>query len=107
VPDGRQVFVKLELDKILSGAVPDVALHPGDVVHVPTTAGTFAQEWFLRNVLLGPFAVGVHYDPLAQYNANRAIDAANNDSLEQGLIQSIGSGIPGIFVPPAPVVNNP
>lgn len=107
LPDGRQLFAKVELDKIMSGEAPDVALHAGDVLHVTQNADTFVQEWFLKNVLLGPFSLGVQYDPLAQYNANRAIDASDDDSLQQGLLQSIGSGIPGIFVPPAPVVTQP
>lgn len=97
---GEQVQVKLDLEKILCGAAPDIALCPGDVLDVPHTADTLFQEWFHQNILVGPFRIGVSYDPLQQYNADRALE---RQGVRNGILQSLGSGIPGIFVPPVPV----
>jgi hypothetical protein len=91
------------LQDVYAGLAPDLALRPGDILEIPHTFDTIAQEWFVKNMLLGPFQVGVRYDPLAQYNANRALNEANQfnqQSLNQAILQSIGSGLPQLFVPP-------
>ncbi len=103
--DGSQVQVKLALNEILSGRESDVDLRPGDVLMVSHTLETFAQEWVLHNALLGPFQVSLRYDPLAQYNANRAISANRSGNLlSQGIVSSLVSGIPAAV---APQVVNP
>lgn len=97
--DGREVHVKLDVGEMLAGRTPDMALRPGDILRVPHTANTMFQEWFVRNVLVGPFSVGVRYDPLGQYNANRAL--RNDDGqLQDSIRQSLGSAIPGLLIPP-------
>lgn len=101
LPDGRQVHVKLPLSGMLKGEEPDLALRAGDVLSIPYTLDSFAQEWFFRNMMPGPFNVSLHYDPLAQYNANRAIDESRrNGGLNSAVLQSLGSSIPSLFVPP-------
>lgn len=98
--DGEQVMVKLELGKMLAGREPDVALVPGDVLHIPNTVETMLQEWAVRNIVIGPFSIGMRYDPLAQYNAERALRQDNNVSLGDAIRSSLGSTIPQVVVPP-------
>lgn len=99
LPDGQVVRVKLEVNKIMNGELPDLQLRAGDVVQVPSTLDTFAQEWVLKNLLLGPFRLGVNYDPLAQYNANRVI-AEDGSATSNAVRQSLGSNLPSVIVPP-------
>lgn len=94
--NGDQVRVKLNLDEIHSGEAPDLALRSGDILQIPHTPDTLFQEWFVRNVMIGPFSVGVRYDPLAQYNANRAL---KNDRMRQSISDSLGSAIPSMLMP--------
>jgi hypothetical protein len=104
LPNGEQVHVKLNFDDMLAGRAPDLALRPGDILNIPQTASTLTQEWFLRNMLLGPFNVGLRYDPLAQYNANRVLktQADGGDGLLQGIRTTLGTSLPEAFVPPVP-----
>ncbi len=103
--DGDQVHVKLDLGKMLVGRAPDLELKPGDVLQIAHTADTFVQEWFFQNVMVGPFSVGMRYDPLAQYNASRAIRSsrgAYGGSLSQSITNSLASSIPSLLIPPVP-----
>lgn len=97
--DGRRVRVKLNVDKILAGDEPELALRAGDIIEFPHTLDTIAQQWFARNILVGPFQMTVQYDPLEQYNANRALSGPNV-GLKGAIRSSIGSSIPGILIPP-------
>ncbi len=100
LPDGQQVQVKLDLGAMLAGNAQDIALRPGDILRIPYTADTFIQEWFFKNMLLGPFSVGVRYDPLSQWNANRAIDASREGGTWSNVFRSsLSSSIPYIFAP--------
>ncbi|MBI5866133.1 MAG: polysaccharide biosynthesis/export family protein, partial [Planctomycetes bacterium] len=74
LPDGTRAFVKLDLADILSGKQLDTSLRAGDILTVPHTADTRVREWAINNLRLGPFSVGVAYDPLAQYNVHRALN---------------------------------
>ena len=100
--NGEQVHVKLALGDMLAGKAPDIALKPGDILEVPHTADTLAQEWFVRNIQLGPFSLQLRYDPLAQYNANRAISAnsRNGGTLNNAIRTSLATTIPSVIVPP-------
>ncbi len=101
--NGEDVHVKLNLSEMLAGRKPDVALLAGDILHIPYTVDTFMQEWFFRNLIPGPFNVGLHYDPLAQYNANRALQGTTgNNGVLQGIRSTLGSTLPGAFIPPVP-----
>ncbi len=101
LPDGETVHVKVDLEALQDGKAPDIALASGDILELPHTPDTLFQEWFVRNVLVGPFSVGVRYDPLAQYNANRAIDADRGDNdFSDAIRRAIGTTIPEAFIPP-------
>jgi len=94
--NGQQVQVRINLLDIMEGREPDLALKPGDVLHIPQTLGTLAQEWAWKNLMPGPFNVGLHYDPLAQYNAERAL---KNNQTRSSLKDSLGSTLPNLLVP--------
>jgi len=63
MPDGSDVQVKLDLDRLSTGKDPNITLDPGDIVWVPETAGTKVQDWFNRNffIRVGASAT-VNYD---------------------------------------------
>jgi polysaccharide export outer membrane protein len=63
MPDGSDVQVKLDLNRISTGKDPNITLDPGDIVWVPETAGTKVQDWFNRNffIRVGASAT-VNYD---------------------------------------------
>ena len=99
--DGADLHVKLNLSEMFAGREPDIALRPGDILHIPHTLDTFAQDWFFRNMMPGPFNVSLHYDPLAQYNATRALENNGlNNSLGNSIRATLGSTIPNAFIPP-------
>jgi polysaccharide export outer membrane protein len=103
VPSGEQVHVKLALADMLAGRTPDLALRPGDILHIPYTVDSFVQEWAFRNLIPGPFNVGLHYDPLAQYNASRVLQQnVGKSSVLQGIRSTLGSTLPQAFIPAVP-----
>jgi protein involved in polysaccharide export with SLBB domain len=50
--DGRDVHVKLVLDRINRGADPNITLIPGDILWVPETTLTFIQDFINKNIYL-------------------------------------------------------
>lgn len=103
LPSGEQVQVKIPIRDVLTGKSPDLALRAGDVLNVPPTIGTFMQEWAIRNITAGPFSIGLRYDPLAQYNTNRALREDGRDGLLRDAIRAgLRSSVPS-FVVPQPV----
>jgi polysaccharide export outer membrane protein len=50
--DGRDVMVKLELDRIARGEAPNIELMAGDILWVPQTFTTRVQDWANRNLFL-------------------------------------------------------
>ncbi|MEW6250929.1 MAG: polysaccharide biosynthesis/export family protein [Planctomycetota bacterium] len=96
--DGKQLHVKLPLAKMMEGAEPDLALLAGDILLVPDTPMTIFQEWAMTQLLGTQFNFGVRYDPLQQYNTNRAIDADSDTGA--GIRSALTTGIPQILVPP-------
>jgi protein involved in polysaccharide export with SLBB domain len=103
MPDGDQVQVKLDLGGMIAGRTPDLALKAGDVLSIPYNLDVFAQEWFFKNMIPGPFNVGLHYDPLAQYNAERALRTTfSTTGLRQSIRANLGSQVPALLIPPVP-----
>jgi protein involved in polysaccharide export with SLBB domain len=102
--DGEQVRVKLALNDIMMGEADDIALMPGDVLEVPHTAETRFRAWLAQNIQIGPFGIGVRYDPLSQYNVNRALRERNNRFSGGGFATSIQDalryGLTDLFIPP-------
>jgi hypothetical protein len=98
--NGENVHVKLALSDMMAGKVEDLKLKPGDVLMIPHTVDTFVQDWARSNLLFGPFRVGVNYDPLSQYNVNRAIK--NQTVNRNGITNTIASDLPLLFRNPFP-----
>jgi protein involved in polysaccharide export with SLBB domain len=103
LPSGEQVRVKLDLGKVRAGEEPDIALLPGDILDIPHTPETLLTDWFVQNVRLGTFSVGVRYDPLQQYNTNRAISrSAGENGFLGAFTDTLRLGIPNLVLPPVP-----
>ena len=52
MPDGSDVRVKLNLDRIQSGEDENIVMAPGDILWVPHTVGTRVHEFINRNVFV-------------------------------------------------------
>ena len=92
---------EVELDKILVGEAPDIAMRCGDILDVPHTAETRFRQWFAENIRLGPFGVTAVYDPMADRRA-RIVSDTNNNALQTIFLNSLNSVIPAIINPGAP-----
>ena len=53
MPTGEDVQVKLDLNRIMTGADPNIELAGGDIFWVPHTVETRIQEWISRNIHIG------------------------------------------------------
>lgn len=60
LPDGSDVHVKLNLDRLARGQDPNITLAAGDIIWVPDTIGTRVAE-FLNNNLFFRAGVSVNY----------------------------------------------
>lgn len=52
MPDGTDVHVKLDLDRIQKGKDPNLTLAAGDILWVSHTPATFAEDWFNQHVYI-------------------------------------------------------
>jgi polysaccharide biosynthesis/export protein len=52
MPDGKDVHVKLDVERIQKGKDPNINLAPGDILWVPDTLLTRAEDWVNRNIYL-------------------------------------------------------
>jgi len=90
--DGRDVQVKLDLDRLKRGEDPNIALAAGDIFWVPETAGTRFVD-FLNRTLFFRAGVSVVYDPIQFENYRRALnqqDITARLQKRQGLIDPFG-----------------
>lgn len=79
-PDGKDVHVKLDVERIQTGKDPNITLAPGDILWVPDTWLTRVEDWANRNLYIrGGFnfvatynVTGLSYmnDTAARANAN-------------------------------------
>lgn len=76
MPDGRDLHVKLDLDRLANGKDPNIALAAGDVLWVPHTVETRVQDWINKNIF---FRAGVTATAGANYNAT-AIEFMNSNA---------------------------
>lgn len=104
--NGEQVRIRVDLADVKAGKTEDIVLREDDVIEIPHTADTRFRQWFAANVGIGPFRVGVNYDPLAQYNINRALrQADDDDDFGDAVRDSLRFSVPQLVVPP--VVQTP
>lgn len=52
MPDGRDVFVKLDMNRLAMGQDPNIELQGGDILWVPETVGTRIQDFINRNIYM-------------------------------------------------------
>ncbi|MCH7747834.1 MAG: polysaccharide biosynthesis/export family protein [Acidobacteria bacterium] len=108
MPDGTDLQVKLNLDRIASGRDPNFLLAPGDILWVPYTWATRIQEFFSRNVFLTAgatvsyTATGVDFLNRRQLQSLRGFRGGTvEDTLDPfGFIES-GAAQSTIIAPPA------
>ncbi|MBN1346210.1 MAG: polysaccharide biosynthesis/export family protein [Phycisphaerae bacterium] len=50
LPDGKDIQVRLDLDRITTGRDPNLQLAAGDILWVPETIATRVQDWVNRNI---------------------------------------------------------
>ncbi|MBI1825582.1 MAG: hypothetical protein HYR83_04275 [Planctomycetes bacterium] len=85
MPDGNDVHVKLDLNRIARGDDPNIDLAPGDILWVPETWQTRVQEWVNRNIFLRA-GVSVNYSVTGLEYMNRTSQQSgggnNNSSLQ-------------------------
>jgi polysaccharide export outer membrane protein len=65
MPDGTDVHVKLDLDRMQKGEDPNIMMAAGDIFWVPETAATRMQDWINRNIFLRAGATAT-----VSYNVN-------------------------------------
>jgi protein involved in polysaccharide export with SLBB domain len=84
---GRDVQVKLDLDRISSGRDPNLVLASGDVLWVPDTIETRIQDWMNRNLFIRAGAS-------ATYGLNYNMPGVDflNTAARQSQIGGTGSG---------------
>ncbi len=105
LPDGDDVHVKLNLDRLTTGKDPNIKLAAGDILWVPDTFETRVQDWINRNVFFrvggsvtanynvtgveymnrasqqneggsgGAGTIGDRFDPFGSLNRNTALQA--------------------------------
>ena len=63
MPDGKDVHVRLDLNRMATGKDPNILLAAGDILWVPHTVETRIQEWISQNIYLrGGVNAGVRYN---------------------------------------------
>lgn len=105
MPDGSDVQVKLDLDKLKNGEHPNIALAAGDILWVPETFGTRVMDFINQTIF---FRAGF----TASYNVsgsatgferlNRRGQAFNNANVTPGTTLQNQVDPLGFLVPPAP-----
>jgi len=63
MPDGKDLHVKLNLDKISKGESPNLTLAAADILCVPFTVQTFIEDWINQHIYIrGGAAASVNYN---------------------------------------------
>lgn len=83
-PDGKDIHVKLDVDRIQKGKDPNIDMAPGDILWVPDTLLTRSEDWVNKNIYFrGGFNVVGTYsvNGLSYMNdtASRAAGGGNNN----------------------------
>src|SRR5262249_39309627 len=63
MPDGRDIQVKINIDRVQRGRDPNIVLAAGDIFWVPETAGTKVLDFVNKHVNFS-LGVGTSYDPI-------------------------------------------
>ncbi len=87
MPDGKDIHVKLDVERIQKGKDPNISLAPGDILWAPDTLLTRAENWVNQNIFIrgGVTAVASYNVQGLDFmndNAKRAALGINNVNLE-------------------------
>jgi polysaccharide export outer membrane protein len=79
MPDGKDIQVKLDVERIQKGKDPNINLAPGDILWAPDTLLTRAENWINQNIFIrGGFTA------VATYNVT-GLDFMNNNAKQSAL----------------------
>ena len=81
LPDGTDVHVKLDLERINTGKDPNILLAGGDILWVPETIETKVQDWVNHNIFIR-----------AGVNANVSYNVTGIEYLNRRSLQTGGAG---------------
>jgi hypothetical protein len=77
MPDGKDVHVKLDLNRIARGDDPNIVLAAGDILWVPETWDTRVEEFINRNIFLRA-GVSVNYNVTGiEFMNRRSLQTSN------------------------------
>jgi protein involved in polysaccharide export with SLBB domain len=87
MPDGKDLHVKLDVERIQKGKDPNFNLAPGDILWAPDTLLTRAENWVNQNIFIrGGFTAVATYNvtglDFMNNNAKQSALGINNVSLE-------------------------
>jgi protein involved in polysaccharide export with SLBB domain len=105
MPDGRDVHVKLDLDRLTTGKDQNIELAAGDILWVPETLETKVQNWCNQNLF---FRAGVGVNANVAYDAT-AIEYMNNNAkmqAQQGYYNTSGQSSFGAYNPFGSLIQN-
>jgi protein involved in polysaccharide export with SLBB domain len=95
MPDGNEVHVKLNLDRVTRGKDPNLKLAAGDVLWVPETAETRIQDWINKNIF---FRAGFSATANVNYNAS-ALEYLNSNAERASSNFRGGNSLQDLFDP--------
>lgn len=80
MPDGKDVHVKLDLNRIARGDDPNIVLAAGDILWIPETWDTRVEEFINRNIFLRA-GVSVNYNVTGiEFMNRRSLQTSNRGS---------------------------
>jgi len=107
MPDGTDVQVKLDLDKISRGEQENITLAAGDIVWVPDTLETRVQDWINRNIFIRA-GMSVTYNVTGvEFLNRRSLQAGQAGRNQESLFDPFGflsrsAALQNILTAPAP-----
>jgi len=100
-PNGELIRVRLDLQRMVAGEDPDLALAPGDVVSVPHTDATRLEE-FLAKSFIFRFGTDTTFNPWTHYYFKKDRETRNDNG---GAFNTFGQSLlstPITIAPAAP-----
>ncbi len=89
MPDGKDMHVKLDVGRIQKGQDPNITLSPGDILWVPDTLLTRAEDWANRNLYVrAGFNFVATYDVTGSSYMNQTAARAANGGTNGGTLQN-------------------
>lgn len=99
MPDGSDIHVKLDLDRLQKGRDENFILAAGDIIWVPETFETRVREFVNRNIFFRA-GVSVSYDPIQFEFTRRALRQDSPGGFSSAINDGLRFGLQGAFFPP-------